>query len=200
MKLITDLDELKCLDPLQVPCEEFDFTNPPFNSYEVGKEMIEIMYREGGLGLAANQVGLKHCIFVMRGTPEKGDFICVNPRIVNLSVEQILLEESCLSYPGLIVKVKRSRHARIRFATPGMGDSYYNSTVTCQFTGITARVVQHEMDHLDGVLFYNRASKYHRDLGFRQRGKYSGYKESKGLLQQTYEEAIRKLSREDEIS
>ncbi len=99
MKLITDLDD--CLDSLQVPCMEFDFTNPPFNAYDIGKEMIEIMYKEGGLGLAANQVGLNYRIFVMRGTPEQGDFICVNPRIVNLSVEQILLEESCLSYPGL---------------------------------------------------------------------------------------------------
>jgi len=166
---MTDLDELKS-NPLTIACDPFDFDNPPFDPMEIGQEMIQLMYDQQGLGLAANQVGLKHRIFVMRGVIDVGDFICINPRIVNLSEEQILLEEGCLSYPGLTIKIKRSRHARLRFAVP-------DGTVhTQQFTGMTARVVQHEMDHLDGVIFYNRASKYHRDLAFRQRGKYENIK------------------------
>jgi peptide deformylase len=163
MKLLTDANDLTVL---KTPCEDFDFENPPFDAREVGKEMIEFMYEKGGIGLAANQIGLKHRMFVMRGHPDRGDFIIINPRIVNLSEEQILLEESCLSFPGLIVKIKRPRHCRIRFLVPG------GQIFTEQFTGITARCVQHEIDHLNGQLFYQRANKYYRDVAFRNRGKH----------------------------
>ena len=122
---------LKCssndIAALKTPCEDFDFENPPFDAREVGKEMIEFMYEKGGIGLAANQVGFKHRMFVMRGHPDRGDYIIINPRIVNTSQEQILLEELCLSFPGLIVKIKRSRHCRIRFFVPG--DRYLPSNL-----------------------------------------------------------------------
>ena len=71
---------------------------------------------------------------------------------------EISLEEGCLSFPGLIVKVKRPQHIRVRFQTPN-GD-----TITKQFTGMSARVFQHEIDHLNGVLYFNRANRYHRDV------------------------------------
>jgi peptide deformylase len=163
MKLLTDADDLTTLKTL---CEDFDFDNPPFDAHVVGKEMIAFMYEKGGIGLAANQIGLKHRMFVMRGHPDRGDFIIINPRIVNTSQEWVLLEESCLSFPGLIVKIKRPRHCRIRFQVVGGG------IFTEQFTGITARCVQHEIDHLNGHLFYQRANKYYRDVAFRNRGKH----------------------------
>jgi peptide deformylase len=96
----------------------------------------------------------------MRGHPE--NFVCINPRIIDTSNETIVLEEVSLSFPKLIVKVKRPRHIRVRFHTPN-GD-----VKTEKFTGMSARVFQHEMDHLDGILYFNRASRYHRDMAMRK--------------------------------
>jgi peptide deformylase len=69
----------------------------------------------------------------------------------------VSLEEGCLTFPGLTVKIKRPQHIRVRFTKPN------NETITRQFTGMTARIFQHELDHLDGIIFYNRANRFHRD-------------------------------------
>jgi peptide deformylase len=118
------------------------------------------MYEYNGLGLAANQVGEPYRIFAMRGQPE--NFVCFNPKIVQPSEMEVVLEEGCLTYPGLLVKIKRPQHIRVRFQMPN-GD-----TITKQFTGMTARVFQHEMDHLDGIVFFNRANRYHKELAFKK--------------------------------
>jgi peptide deformylase len=112
------------------------------------------MYDNNGIGLSANQVGVPYRIFAMRGSPE--NFVCVNPRVVNPSEETIYLDEGCLSYPGLYVKIKRPRHIRVRFQTPN-GD-----TKTETFTGMSARCFLHEMDHMDGNVFYKKATDFHR--------------------------------------
>jgi peptide deformylase len=74
-----------------------------------------------------------------------------------------------LTFPGLTVKIKRPQHIRVRFQTPN-GD-----TLTKQFTGMTARIFQHEIDHLDGIVFYNRANRVHRDTALEKwrRGKHT---------------------------
>jgi peptide deformylase len=113
------------------------------------------MYESNGIGLAANQVGVPYRAFAMRGAPE--NFVCFNPKVVQPSETLISLEEGCLTFPGLLVKIKRPQHIRVRFQTPN-GD-----TLTKQFTGMTARIFQHELDHLDGIVFYNRANRVHRD-------------------------------------
>jgi peptide deformylase len=118
------------------------------------------MYEYNGLGLAANQVGEPYRIFAMRGQPE--NFVCFNPRIVQPSEMEVVLEEGCLTYPGLLVKIKRPQHIRVRFQLPN-GD-----TITKQFTGMTARVFKHEMDHLNGLVFFNRANRYHKELAFKK--------------------------------
>jgi peptide deformylase len=141
-------------------CQEFDFTNPPFDPIEFSHELIKCMYEHNGLGLAANQVGVPYRIFAMRGSPE--NFVCFNPKIVQVSDQQIVLEEGCLSYPGLMVKIKRPEFVRVRFTAPN-GD-----VLTKQFIGITARCFQHEYDHLDGIRFYDRANKFHKDQAMRK--------------------------------
>jgi peptide deformylase len=141
-------------------CEKFDFSNPPFDAIEFSRDLVKFMYESNGVGLAANQVGVPYRIFTMRGSPE--NFVCFNPKIVQPSEQEVVLEESCLSYPGLIVKVKRPQHIRVRFAMPN-GDIR-----TDTFTGMTARVFQHEMDHLDGIKYFNLANKYHREQAFKK--------------------------------
>ena len=141
-------------------CQSFDFQNPPFDPIEFSQELVKFMYENNGIGLAANQVGVPYRIFAMRGSPQ--NFVCFNPRIVQAAAENIILEEGCLSFPGLIVKVKRPRHVRVRFQTPN-GD-----TRTETFIGMTARIFQHEYDHLEGKLYFNRASRYHREIALKK--------------------------------
>jgi peptide deformylase len=148
-------------DPiLTTLCQPFDFKNPPFDPIEFAKDLVKFMYDNNGIGLAANQVGVPFRVFAMRGQPE--NFVCFNPKIVQPSEMQIELEEGSLTYKGLIVKDTRPQHVRVRFTTPN------GETMTRQFTGMTSRVFQHELDHLDGVIFYNLANRYHRDTALRK--------------------------------
>ena len=141
-------------------CLPFNFQEPPFDPIEFSHELVKFMYENNGIGIAANQVGVPYRVFAMRGQPQ--NFVCFNPRVVQPSAEEIILEEGCLSFPGLIVKVKRPRHVRVRFQTPN-GD-----TRTETFIGMTARVFQHEMDHLEGKLYFSRSSRYHREIAMKK--------------------------------
>jgi peptide deformylase len=135
---------------------KFNFDDPPFNAIEFSRDIVRYMYDKNAITISAPQVGKFYDIIVLRGSPE--NFVCFNPRIVMSSDEQIVLEESSLSYPGLIVKIKRPRHIKVRFATP-------NSEVRTEtFTGMTARAFQHSMDFLKGEEFYRKANLYHRSL------------------------------------
>lgn len=141
-------------------CDVFDFSNPPFDPIVFSQELVKFMYDNNGLGLAANQLGIPYAVFAMRGNPD--NFVCFNPKVISYSENYISLEEGCLSRKGLIVKVKRPDSVRVRFNTPN-GD-----TRTETFIGITARVFQHEMDHMNGELYFNKASRYHRDVAMRK--------------------------------
>lgn len=148
-------------DPILITqCQPFNFQEPPFDPIEFSNELVKAMYEWNGLGLAANQVGVPYRVFAMRGQPQ--NFVCFNPRIVLPSAEQIILDEGCLSFPGLVVKVKRPRHIRVRFDTPN-GD-----TRTETFIGMSARVFQHELDHLNGLLYFNKANRYHKEVALKK--------------------------------
>ena len=149
-------------DPiLKQKCEPFDFRNPPFDPIEFAQDLVKFMYEKNAIGMSANQVGLPYRVFAMRGNPE--NFVCYNPKIVMPSTDQILLEETCIGHPGLLVKIKRPQHVKVRFQTPN-GD-----TRTETYTGLTARTFLHEMDLLDGIVFYSRANLYHREKSFKNK-------------------------------
>lgn len=148
-------------DPiLTTECEEFDFENPPMDPETLAQSLVDKMYELNGMGLAANQVGIPYRVFAMRGDPE--NFVCFNPRIVEYSNAKVVLEEGCLSYKGLLVKIKRPQHVRVRFTGPD-GEVY-----TKQFTGITARIFQHELEHLEGKRFFDNATTYHKEIAFKK--------------------------------
>ena len=148
---------------LTKPSEDFDFETQALNPSQLARDLVDTMYESNGLGLAACQVGLPYRVFAMRGSPE--NLVLFNPKIVQLSSDFIKLEETSLSFPGLIVEINRPKSLRMRFTGPD------GETRTVQYTGMTARIVQHQMDHLDGKLFYNRAPRYRRDQAFKNRGK-----------------------------
>ncbi len=150
MKLVDSNDPV-----LRQECEKFNFIVPQVNLEEFANDLIEIMHENMGLGLSANQVGFPLQIFTMyTETPT----VFINPKILEYSEETIELEEGCLSHPGDLVKVKRPVWIIARFIQAnGKGH-------TQRFEGISARVFQHEYDHMMGKNMFDHLSKLKREM------------------------------------
>ena len=147
-------------DPiLKKETDKFDWSNPQVDLMDFATSLVLKMRQKRGLGLAAPQIGQSISIFCMEGNPAK---IVINPKIIEYSKETVVLDEGCLSYPGVTVKVKRPRMIKARFFYPD-GKAY-----TETFDGISARVFLHELDHLLGVCHLNRANSFHREQAFRK--------------------------------
>jgi peptide deformylase len=112
--------------------------------------MVRIMYDSAGIGLAAPQVGVSLRLIVIDPSPDRRTpVILVNPKIVNTS-GRYADDEGCLSLPGVMAEVNRSERLKVEYETlSGKRDSL-------EASGLSARVVQHEIDHLDGRLFVDR--------------------------------------------
>lgn len=148
-------------DPiLKNEIELFDFKNPQIDPVEISHILAQSMLDKNGIGLAANQIGLSYRVFAIKANPI---IVCFNPRIVDYSEDQIYLEEGCLTYSGLYVKIKRPEVIKVRYTKPN------GETITTKFQGLTARVFQHEMDHLNGINFLSRANKYHLEQAKKKR-------------------------------
>ncbi len=117
-------------------------------------DMLETMYTNFGVGLAANQVGiLKQVIVIDTGTKEKPDVkILINPEIIYRSKEKKEFEEGCLSFPGLTEKIQRP--AKIKVKCQDIKGNFYEFDAE----GILAVACQHEYDHINGILFIDRMS------------------------------------------
>ncbi|MDP6539686.1 MAG: peptide deformylase [Planctomycetota bacterium] len=115
--------------------------------------MFGCMRRSGGVGLAAPQVGDRRRVLVLNptGKPED-DLVLINPEIVDRSGPITLHEEGCLSFPGIYAEVRRPDRCRVT-AVDAAG-----APIEATYEGFTSRVVQHEFDHLEGVLLVDRMS------------------------------------------
>lgn len=159
------LNLVKDSDPiLKQVMENFNFLSPPTDPIQLAKDLAETMIDNKGIGLSANQVGLPYRVFVITGSPIQA---CFNPKIVDTSTEMVYLEEGCLSYPGLVVKIKRPRMIRVRFTMPN------GETKTEKFDGMTARIFQHELDHLNGIVHISRANLYHKEKALKDQKIYN---------------------------
>ncbi|MCX8092744.1 MAG: peptide deformylase [Candidatus Goldbacteria bacterium] len=131
-----------------------------FNSEikEILDNMLETMYAANGVGLAANQVGiLKQLITIDAGTKESPRPIkIVNPVIIEKSKEKTEYEEGCLSFPEITEKIVRPSIVKVKFY-----DQDGNEKIM-EFTGLESIAIQHEIDHLNGILFINRMSPIKR--------------------------------------
>jgi peptide deformylase len=149
---------------LRLKAKEIDANYP--NLKQFLDDLFETMYRADGMGLAAPQVGKPIRIFVIDGTsleedePSMKDFkkVFINPKILNLEGESVAMNEGCLSLPKLREDVNRNNKVRIR---------YYDENWTLfeeEYEGLKARVIQHEYDHLEGIMFIDRISPLRKKL------------------------------------
>lgn len=141
-------------DPILVErMPDFDFDNPVMDPKELEREMIATMFANNGIGLAANQVGIKTRVFAMGS---KENFLNAkaffNPKIVANTDTIEDLEEGCLSFPGVFVNIKRPTAIKVEYQNSS------GETETAEFTGYDCKVFLHEHDHLEGITFQNRIS------------------------------------------
>ena len=152
-------------DFLDKKVKEFDFDS--LDAKSISEEMIEIMLREGGIGLSANQVELDAQIFVMKPhlLKDKSPLVIINPHLESVTVNYEDLPEGCLSHPDLFLTVKRPR---------GLIAKYVDITAkecTIELYDIDARCFLHEYDHLQGIEFTDRVSKLKLDRALKKRQK-----------------------------
>jgi len=115
--------------------------------------MFERMYASKGVGLAAPQVGLKTRILVVNPSGEaKDELLLVNPKILARSGPPTVFEEGCLSFPGIYAEVERPELCQVQACR--LDGTPFEET----FSGFVSRIVQHEYDHLEGVLLVDRMS------------------------------------------
>ena len=126
------------------------------------QDMFETMYRAEGIGLAANQVGVLGQVLVVdiqnEQDPPAGRMAIVNPRIVAVTDELERASEGCLSIPGMEETVERPRGVRVEGFDPD------GKPVTVEAEALLGRALQHEVDHLEGILFIDRLSPLKRRL------------------------------------
>lgn len=120
---------------------------------EKARGLLNLMYDEGGIGLAATQVGWDARVFVINVTQKPEDeLVLVNPEIVEKSGGLWSFEEACLSLPGISGKVKRERNVVVR------AQNLDGEEFELEADGLVARCILHEYDHLEGRLFIDRLS------------------------------------------
>jgi peptide deformylase len=125
------------------------------------KRMGRLMDDALGIGLAATQLGVMHRLLVYRVDPEAPLGVLINPEFEYKSDDVETMEEGCLSLPGVGVEVERPIHVRVRAADER------GAPVIVEASGLEARVIQHEIDHLDGVLILDRTSRDQRKQAMR---------------------------------
>jgi peptide deformylase len=125
------------------------------------RRMGQIMHDAYGIGLAATQLGVMHRVLVYRVEPDAPVAALVNPELEWSSREVEPMEEGCLSLPGVLVEVDRPVHVRVR------SRDEHGDELLIEASGLEARVIQHEMDHLDGKLILDRTSREQRKRAMR---------------------------------
>lgn len=142
---------------------EFDFTNPPVNPNEFASTLVETCKHHRGYGLSANQCGFPYRVFVM-GTGD--DYVAFfNPEIINVSKDTTHLAEGCLSFPLLGLHITRPSEVGVRY------QDFNGEWKGATFSGISARCFQHELDHMNGIVYTERVKPLALQQGMKKRNK-----------------------------
>lgn len=142
---------------------EFDFTNPPVNPTEFASTLVETCKKYNGYGLSANQCGFRYRVFVM-GTGD--DYVAFfNPSIVLKSKKEIHMTEGCLSFPLLALSITRPEEVAVTY------QDFTGEWKQATFTGISARCFQHELDHMNGIVYTSRCKPLALQMAMKKRSK-----------------------------
>jgi peptide deformylase len=155
------------MELIKAPNEFLEKQVVPFNfdtmdADKISKQMIEMMLKYKGVGLASNQVGIDGQIFVMG---EENPITVINPMVTEVGTEKIEMEEGCLSFPGLYMKVKRPSVVSVQYL-----DTKQKECII-KLEGFHARVFLHEFDHLQGITFDQRVSKLRLEMAKKKQEK-----------------------------
>lgn len=157
-KLVPETDPI-----LNEVMPEFDFKNPPVNPNLFASTLVESCKYYRGYGLSANQCGFRYRVFVM-GTND--DYVAFfNPEIINISKEENHMIEGCLSFPLLGLRITRPAEIGVRY------QDYNGEWKGATFSGISARCFQHELDHMNGIVYTSRTKPMALQSGLQKRNK-----------------------------
>ena len=142
----------------------------PLDSCSIGLDRTELqgelhraMIHYQGIGLSANQIGIKERAFIMYSDVKKKEMIsCFDPLITEYSEEKIIMDEGCLTWPGLWLKVERSEGIQCVY------NDVDGELVQVQMHGLEARIFQHEYDHMEGTNFTQRVSRLKLNMAKRR--------------------------------
>lgn len=169
MKIFT-INDKKEEKILRTKTADFDFSKHTKKEIdELIKKMKTAMVKANGIGLSANQIGLNLKVFVAQITEidkrgnkrilapeEKKSHIIFNPEIIKFSKQMEIMEEGCLSVPGVYGEVERPKNITVK------GQNRYGKPIKIETGGLLARVFQHETDHLNGILFIDKAKNINK--------------------------------------
>ena len=150
-------------DPvLSKRCEEWNFDDPPVQTDFLMADMIETMAKSGGIGLAANQVGLSYRVITMH-VQETDEYITMfNPEIVSISEHMYVAREGCLSFPRVVLDIERPKTVEATWMNRNQ------QLETRIFSDIDAKCFLHEIDHLNGVTFKDHISQLKFDMAVKK--------------------------------
>jgi len=142
---------------------EFDFKNPPMDPEQLASDLAETCKANHGIGLSANQCGLPYRVFVMGS--EDGYLAYFNPSIVLKSKKEVHMMEGCLSFPLLGLHITRPAEVMVEY------QDFNGEKKEAQFSGISARCFQHELDHMNGIVYTSHAKPMALQSGMNKRNK-----------------------------
>ena len=147
-------------DPiLRKKCEPLEKMDA--NTKKLMDDMLETMYQAPGIGLAAVQIGILKRLVVIdisKDEEKKNPIFLINPEIINLSEQTSVYEEGCLSLPGQFAEVERPAECILKYI------DYYGKEKELKADGLLSTCIQHEVDHLNGILFIDYLSKLKKDI------------------------------------
>jgi peptide deformylase len=164
MKRIEDTQLVPVTDPiLKNPLESCSIG---LDRKEIQDRLLSAMEHYQGIGLSANQIGIKERAFIMYSDVKKKETItCFDPLITDYSEEKIIMDEGCLTWPGLWLKVERSEGIRCVY------NDVDGELVQVQMHGLESRIFQHEYDHMEGTNFTQRVSRLKLNMAKRRASK-----------------------------
>ena len=153
-KILTEPDPI-----LRKKCESLETVD--IETKKLMDDMLETMYAAPGIGLAAIQVGILKRLVVIdisKGEEEKKPIFLINPQIIHQSKKTSIYEEGCLSLPGYFAEIERPAECQIEYI------DYEGKKKEMKANGLLATCIQHEVDHLNGILFIDYLSKLKKDM------------------------------------